>query len=223
MNSNVWILIWIHVNFEFIWFFHIGIHMFHEFIDEFWCTMAPDEAATQALSCSEQAWAPRSGSTWAAQALSGCKPDSESAQCLSHGTCPARVSQTEPRPAGPRPGLLLPAPLAKGFQVSFDQSRASGCQSPGLPFAFTGNLKFSWHWAAACAEMHRRLVSVSLVTLLVTVSESLHWPGSSGAEPPSQADLPAIIRLPVRPVLVLWRPTRQLFKSKNVKLRVILS
>ena len=32
MNSYLWIHIWIHINYEFIWFFHIWIHMFHEFI-----------------------------------------------------------------------------------------------------------------------------------------------------------------------------------------------
>ena len=36
MNSYIWIHIWIHINYEFIWFFHIWIHMFHEFIYEFW-------------------------------------------------------------------------------------------------------------------------------------------------------------------------------------------
>ena len=42
MNSYIWIQIWIHINFEFIWFFHIWIHMFHEVIYEFGCTKVPD-------------------------------------------------------------------------------------------------------------------------------------------------------------------------------------
>ena len=42
MNSYIWIHIWIHINYEFIWFFHIWIHMFHEFTYEFGCTKVPD-------------------------------------------------------------------------------------------------------------------------------------------------------------------------------------
>ena len=42
MNSYIWIHIWIHINYEFIWFFHTWIHMFHEFIYEFGCTKVPD-------------------------------------------------------------------------------------------------------------------------------------------------------------------------------------
>ena len=42
MNSYIWIHIWIHVTYEFIWFFHIWIHRFHEFIYEFGCTKVPD-------------------------------------------------------------------------------------------------------------------------------------------------------------------------------------
>ena len=42
MNSYIWIHIWIHVTYEFIWFFHRWIHMFYEFIYEFGCTKVPD-------------------------------------------------------------------------------------------------------------------------------------------------------------------------------------
>ena len=46
MKSCTWIHIhihiWIHKNYEFIWFFHIRIHMFHEFIYESGCTKVPD-------------------------------------------------------------------------------------------------------------------------------------------------------------------------------------
>ena len=43
MNSYVWIHIWIHINYEFIWFFHTWIHMFHEFLYELGFTKVPDE------------------------------------------------------------------------------------------------------------------------------------------------------------------------------------
>ena len=43
MNSYIWIHIWIHINYEFIWFVHIWIHVFHEFIYKFGCTKVPDE------------------------------------------------------------------------------------------------------------------------------------------------------------------------------------
>ena len=48
MNSYVYeficinLYIWIHINCEFIWFFHTWIHMSHESIYEFGCTNVPD-------------------------------------------------------------------------------------------------------------------------------------------------------------------------------------
>ena len=50
MNSYIWIHTWIHVTYEFIWFFHIWIRMFqqfHEFIYEFGCTKVPDGGISQ--------------------------------------------------------------------------------------------------------------------------------------------------------------------------------
>ena len=38
MNSYTWI----HINYEFIWFLHIWIHMFHKVIHEFGCIKVPD-------------------------------------------------------------------------------------------------------------------------------------------------------------------------------------